>query len=277
MSTTTDTRKATQSIVLTVGGSDSGGSAGIQADLKTFAARGVFGTTALTMITAQDTRMVYKSQPIPEEMIQAQIEAVLQDMNVTALKTGLLARATVIDLVARMVKQYGVHNVVIDPVLVNGKGESIVAPEAISAYRQQLFPLAKVITPNLDEASLLAEMSIESISDMQAAAIRIHKQGAPGILIKGGHLTGTDFILDIFYDGSTFLELQAFRLLIQNPHGVGCTLAAAIAAELAKGQGVTAAVKTAHAYLQRGLAASWQVGKGRIPVHHGVDCEDKIT
>lgn len=271
MSTTFDARKTTPSVILAIGGSDSGGSAGIQADLKTYAARGVYGTTALTVVTAQDTQAVYQAQPLPETLIQAQIEAVLEDMQVAAVKTGLLGRPSVIELVAALLKKYAIKTLVVDPVLVNGKGERIVAPEAIHAYQQQLLPLATIITPNLDEAQILADMEITSLDDMKLAAQKLHQLGAAGVVIKGGHLLADSVITDLFYDGLVMYPLTVPRLPVANPHGVGCTFASAIAAELARGHVPLEAVKHAHAYLHRALAASWPVGKGRVPVHHGVD------
>lgn len=262
--------------VLSIGGSDSGGSAGIQADLKTYEAHRVFGSTALTIVTAQNTLAVQQAFPLPLELITAQIDAVLGDIGAHAIKTGLLARAEVVELAAEKISAYRpTHDdipLVVDPVLVNGRGDLIVSPETLYAYQQKLFPLATVITPNLDEAARLAGADIKSIQDSQALytiALELKRLGPQAVVVKGGHLAG-DTVRDLFYDGHEFIELTAPRLPIENPHGVGCTFASAIAANLAKGLEVKIAVMNAHAYLQSGLRGSvdWQLGAGRTPVNH---------
>jgi hydroxymethylpyrimidine/phosphomethylpyrimidine kinase len=262
--------------VLSIGGSDSGGSAGIQADLKTYEAHRVFGSTALTIITAQNTLAVQQAFPLPIEFIAAQIDAVLSDIGAHAIKTGLLARVEVVELVAEKISVYrSIHDnipLVVDPVLVNGRGDLIVSPETLYAYQQKLFPLATVITPNLDEAARLLGLDVKSIENSDALytiAIELKRLGPQAVVVKGGHLAG-DTVRDLFYDGQEFIELTAPRLPIENPHGVGCTFASAIAANLAKGLEVKIAVMNAHAYLQSGLrgAADWQLGAGRTPVNH---------
>lgn len=258
--------------VLSIGGSDSGGSAGIQADLKTYEAHGVFGTTVLTVVTAQNTIGVQQGLALPVELIQAQLESVLIDIGTYAVKTGLLGRAEVVGLVAEKVNAYGKVPLVVDPVLVNGRGDLIVLPETLDAYRKGLFPLATVITPNLDEAARLAELPIESIqtpTDLHELARLLKALGPALVVVKGGHLRG-EHILDLAFDGRRFIELDAPRLSIENPHGVGCTLASAIAANLAKGATPENAVRLAHAYLQSALrgALGWRLGAGRTPVNH---------
>lgn len=258
--------------VLSVGGSDSGGSAGIQADLKTYAARGVFGCTALTVITAQDTQKVYAAHPLPEVFIQQQIEVVLEDIGADTLKTGLLGRASVVELVAEAIQHYEVANVVVDPVIMNGLGNVFVTPDTLTAYKTRLFPLATVITPNLDEAALLADYPIQTTDDLYQVARKLHALGPRVVLVKGGHLAEGETLLDLAYDGETFLERHAPRLPIENPHGVGCTFASAIAAELAKGESPFSAITKAHDYLQQALKAAlpWQLGHGRSPVNHSL-------
>lgn len=260
--------------VLTIGGSDSGGSAGIQADLKTLEARGVFGCTALTAVTAQDTQKVHAVHFLPEAFIRQQIEVVLNDLGADALKTGFLARASIVNLVAAAVKIQ--KNLVVDPVLVNGQGVQFANAEAVHAYQHNLLPMATVTTPNVDEATILTGVPIHQRADLYEAARRMLDFGVQSVVIKGGHLTDGDTILNLFYDGENFVELTAPRLPIENPHGVGCTFASAIAAEIAKGAALTTAVTTAHRYLQAGLASSqhWQLGKGRLPVHHAVRLEE---
>lgn len=257
--------------VLTIAGSDSGGSAGIQADLKTFMARGVFGCSALTIATAQDTLQVRTAHTLPDAFIAQQIDTVLADLGADGIKTGLLMRASIIELVAERVKDYPV--LVVDPVLVNGAGDQIVSDEAVKAYQECLFPHATVITPNMDEAALLTGISIHSVEDLRTAAQRLKEQGPQMVVVKGGHLDDPEQVVDVVYDGENFTELTAPRLPISNPHGVGCTFASAIAAELAKGN--DKAVQTAHHYLARALAGSldWQLGSGRTGVNHGVDSE----
>ena len=264
--------------VLTIAGSDSGGSAGIQADLKTFEARGVFGTTAVTVVTAQDTYGVKAVHMMPEDFIRAQATAVLDDIGADALKTGLLGRETVVHLAAELVRAYNIQRVVVDPVLLDGRGRQFVSDEAVTAYREVLFPLVAVITPNLDEAALLAGIEIRTINDMHTAAQRLHEFGVKTVLVKGGHLADADssvtHITDVIFDGNQFIELTALRLPVKNPHGVGCTFASAVAAELAKGQPAIAAITTAHHYLQAALAGILEfenrIGGGRTPVFHGV-------
>ena len=258
--------------VLSIGGSDSGGSAGIQSDLKTYEAHGVFGTTALTVVTAQNTIGVQQALPLPIDLILAQIESVLSDIRPDAIKTGLLGRAEVVGLVAEKIKAYGPIPLVVDPVLVNGKGDLIVAPETLDAYREQLFPLATVITPNLDEAARLVGKSVGFVQRQDALhmlAFELRKFGSQVVVVKGGHLPGNQ-IGDVVYDGTEFVKIQVARLPIENPHGVGCTFASAVAANLAKGVIPAMAVRSAHAYLQSALKAAleWKVGAGRTPVNH---------
>lgn len=257
--------------VLSIGGSDSGGSAGIQADLKTYEAHGVFGTTALTVVTAQNTIGVQQALPLPVDLIEAQIESVLTDIRPDAVKTGLLGRAEVVGLVAEKIKAYGPVPLVVDPVLVNGKGDLIVSSETLDAYREQLFPLATVITPNVDETARLVGKSVKSAYALHDVALKLKAFGPKAVVVKGGHLPGNE-IADMFFDGRQFFELSARRLPIENPHGVGCTFASAIAANLARGTVPQLAVMSAHAYLQSALQAAlqWKVGAGRTPVnHHG--------
>jgi hydroxymethylpyrimidine kinase/phosphomethylpyrimidine kinase len=273
MSTTSISKKL-PICVLTIAGSDSGGSAGLQADLKTFEARGVFGASVVTTVTAQDTQQVYQVYTLPESFIETQIQVVCNDLRIQAVKTGLLGRPSVIQITAAALRQHKVGQVVVDPVLVNGVGDPITPPETRRAYQDWLFPLATVITPNLDEAALLLGQNIQDLAALKAAAYQLHQRGAKGVVIKGGHLLTPDQVVDVVYDGEQMIELTAPRLPTANPHGIGCTWAAAMTAELAKGYGPLEAIRRAHAYVQRALVGSlnWQVGKGRTPVYHAVDC-----
>lgn len=261
--------------VLAIGGSDSGGSAGIQADLKTLTARGVYGTSVLTIITAQNTMGVQQSFPLPIPFIQQQIRAVLDDIGTSAIKTGLLGRADVVQMVADEAQRNGQAMLVVDPVLVNGEGHLIVSAETVGAYLEILFPQATIVTPNLDEASRLVGMPPATcLDDFYGLARKLHALGrSKAVLIKGGHLNDTDHVVDLLFDGQSFTELSAPRLPVENPHGVGCTYASAIAAELARGFSIKSAVQTAHAYLHRALsgALNWQLGQGRSPVRHFVE------
>ena len=258
--------------ILSIAGSDSGGSAGIQADLKTYEAHGVFGCTAITAVTAQNTVGVQAGHALPEAFISQQIASVLDDIGADAIKTGLLVRESVIQLVVEAITKYGIEQVVVDPVMIDGYGKQFVSAGAVAAYRERLFPLATVITPNLDEAAVLTGLTVLSQADLFAVAKRLHEFGAHHVVVKGGHLTQDAAILDLVYDGETFTELRAERLPIQNPHGVGCTFASAIAANLALGQAPLAAIQAAHTYLQNALRASlgWTVGAGRSPVNHAL-------
>lgn len=257
--------------VLAIGGSDSGGSAGIQADLKTYEAHGIFGTSAITMITAQNTLGVQHATPIPLELIEQQINSVLSDIGADAIKTGLLGRDVVVKLVANQATTFDDIPLVVDPVLVNGKGDAIVSPETVQAYQNVLFPLATIITPNIDEARWLTNMdAIQNLGDCYTAARRLYDFGVRTVLIKGGHLENRETLTDLFFDGTNFVELTAPTLPVNNPHGIGCTFASAIAAELAKGNPPFGAVHSAHQYLQEALrnALDWHLGHGRTPVNH---------
>lgn len=267
--------------VLTIAGSDSGGSAGVQADLKTLTALGVFGTSALTLVTAQDTEGVQSIQHLSPEFVAAQVEAVIHDIGADAIKMGFLGDAQVI----AHLKAYLPSGMplVVDPVLVNGASELIVSRETIRAYQKILLPRAKIITPNLDESRLLAGLdAIQNQDDMETAARRIYEEFGPrAIVIKGGHLAETqraDMVLDLLFDGQEFYELSAPRLPISNPHGVGCTFASAIAAYIAKGQSTNRAVHLAHRYLQNALSAAqdWKVGNGRTPVNHFFQQDERL-
>ncbi|MCL4880141.1 MAG: bifunctional hydroxymethylpyrimidine kinase/phosphomethylpyrimidine kinase [Anaerolineae bacterium] len=266
MSTTTPRR------VLSIGGSDSGGSAGIQADIKTLEARGVFGSTAITAVTAQDTLKVHRVHFVPDEYIRAQIEVVLNDIGTDAVKTGFLAKESVVTLVAEEVQRYQLPHIVVDPVLVDGSGKPFVSAGTITAYRDRLLPLATLITPNADEAALLTGSPMRTHEDLYEAAKLLHGLGSQAVVVKGGHLPDNDIILNVFYNGAQFINLTAPRLPADNPHGVGCTFASAAAAELAKGRSLTEAVTLAHRYLQEALAGSqsWTLGKGRLSVNHAV-------
>ncbi|MCH8898014.1 MAG: bifunctional hydroxymethylpyrimidine kinase/phosphomethylpyrimidine kinase [Chloroflexi bacterium] len=217
---------------LTIAGSDSGAGAGIQADLKTFAALGVYGTSALTAITAQNTVGVTAVHEIPTEVIAAQIEAVISDIGADAVKTGMLSSSAIVELVAQELKRHGVERLVVDPVMIAKSGYSLLQPEAVEALRSKLLPLAAVVTPNIPEAEVLTGLTINSLDDMRRAAELIVGLGARSVVVKGGHLAGP--ATDLFYDGSQFKEFTAPRIDTVNTHGTGCTFASAVAAGLAR-------------------------------------------
>ncbi len=259
--------------VLTIAGSDSSGAQGAQADLKTFEARNVYGMSALTLVTAQNSLGIQSLHMLPLEMIAQQIDSVFTDMGADAVKTGLLLNADVIRLVADKMAQYHVTALVVDPVMVAGDGRRMVDAAAETAYVEALFPKALIITPNLDEAGLLTHRTLSVPGDMYVAAHTLFEMGPRYVLIKGGHAAPSSEVIDLLYDGTNFYEFRAARIETRNARGTGCTFASAIAAEIAKGREVPAAVELAKHYVTRALKAaeSWHVGTGRGTVDHGVD------
>ena len=253
---------------LTIAGSDSGGGAGIQADLKTFAALGVYGMSVLTSITAQNTVGVQGIYDLPPEFVGLQIDSVLTDIGADAVKTGMLSNTKTIALVAEKLRRYQVENLVIDPVMIAKSGDPLLREEAHVTLVHDLFPLAKVVTPNLHEGRVLSRLPISNLEEMKEAAKAIHRLGPQNVVVKGGHLERES--VDLLYDGRQFLELPGPRLETKNDHGTGCTFASAIAAGLAKGQDVPTAVKAAKEYITQALqgAIDWQLGQGHGPVHH---------
>jgi hydroxymethylpyrimidine/phosphomethylpyrimidine kinase len=251
---------------LTIAGSDSGAGAGIQADLKTFAALGVYGTSALTAVTAQNTRGVTKVVALAPEIVTAQIEAVIADIGADALKTGMLANAAIIASVAQTVEKYRLRNLVVDPVMVATSGDLLIKKNAVAALRARLIPLAIVVTPNIPEAEELTGMTLTKPEDFSEAARQIVQMGASSVIIKGGHRVGP--ALDLFYDGRSFRQLQARRIRTKNTHGTGCTFSAAIAAYLARGEKLESAVVLAKKYITSAIAEAFPIGSGHGPVHH---------
>jgi len=249
-------------------GSDSGGGAGIQADLKTFAALGVYGTSALTAITAQNTQGVYGVVELPPEMVAQQIDVIVRDIGADAVKTGMLANAAIIEVVAAKVKEYKLPNLVVDPVMVAKSGDSLLEKNAVSALRDLLIPLATVVTPNLPEAEVLVGRRLAGDEDIRRAAQEIVARGCRAVVMKGGHRTDTDEMVDLLYDGREFREFVGPRIDTMNTHGTGCTFASAIAAGLAKGHSIAEAVGQAKEYLTEALRHAYPVGHGRGPVHH---------
>ena len=251
---------------MTIAGSDSGGGAGIQADLKTFAAFGVYGTSVITAITAQNTVGVTGVHDVPVGMVAAQIEAVISDIGADAVKTGMLSSGDIIETVARELAHFRVDRVVVDPVMVAKSGDRLLREDAVDAMCRSLVPLATVLTPNIPEAEALTGIGIESGADARRAADRLVSMGARAVVIKGGHLAGPP--VDLFYDGREFHELEAARIETRNTHGTGCTFASAIAAGLAKGVGVLEAVTGAKEYVTEAIRLSFDIGQGHGPLNH---------
>ncbi len=251
---------------LTIAGSDSGGGAGIQADLKTFAALGVFGMSALTALTAQNTVGVRAVLEVAPEFVSAQIRAVVEDIGVDAVKTGMLASSAIIRQVARDVRELGLTTLVVDPVMVAKSGDPLLRPDAVSALVEELLPLALVVTPNLHEAEVLAGFPVKDPADMERAARKIKGFGPRYVLLKGGHLEGDP--MDLLDDGEQVVRFPTKRYLTPHTHGTGCTFASAIAAGLAKGLTVPAAVSQAKEYITGAIREALPLGHGHGPVHH---------
>ncbi|MBN8208265.1 bifunctional hydroxymethylpyrimidine kinase/phosphomethylpyrimidine kinase [Bacillus sp. NTK071] len=253
---------------LTIAGSDSGGGAGIQADLKTFQERDVFGTSVITAITAQNTLGVHNVYPQTVEAVRSQLNAVLSDMGTDSVKTGMLFSSELIHTVAEKIREYQVPNLVIDPVMIAKGGASLLRKEAIIALKEELLPLGKVITPNLPEASeLLNGQQIKSVDDMEQAAKALHRSGAEAVLIKGGHMEGSTSI-DVLYIHDQFYHYESNRINTNHTHGTGCTYSACIAAELAKGKTVPEAVSIAKDFITLAIKHSLPIGKGIGPTNH---------
>ncbi len=251
---------------LTIAGSDSGGGAGIQADLKTFAALGVYGTSVVTSVTAQNTRGVSGVHNLPPSFVAAQLDAVLGDIGAAAAKTGMLATAGIIAAVAGKIKEYRLERLVVDPVMVAKSGDHLLEPAARETLRRELLPLALVVTPNLHEACALTGQEIRDVADMERAARTLHGFGPSYVVIKGGHLEGA--ATDVLYDGRDFRYFKSERIATENTHGTGCTFSAAITAGLARGLSVPEAVSEAKDYITTALTFAMDIGGGHGPTHH---------
>ena len=255
-------------IALTIAGSDSGGGAGIQADLKTFHRFRVYGTAVVTLVTAQNTVAVHRVHVLPPELMLAQLTAVLEDLPPRAAKTGALGSAAMVKALSSVARNFR-FPLVVDPVAISKHGSTLLDAEGINALREDLFPLAALVTPNLPEAEALTGLSIRNREEMQAAALRIAELGPRAVLVKGGHLPGGD-ALDIFYNGCTFEEFRAVRIDTRHTHGTGCTYSAAIAAGLALGQPMSAAIGEAKQFVTRAIAQNPQLGSGSGPLNHWI-------
>jgi len=260
----------TTPIALTIAGSDSSGGAGIQADLKTFAAFGVYGASVITALTAQNTQGVSGIHQVPAEFVTAQIDAVFSDLAVRTVKIGMVAHPPVIDAIVAGLKRWSPKHVVLDPVMVATSGDRLLAAEAVDALRTKLIPLASVITPNLPEAAALLDEAVAADeAAVEKQGRRLLALGCKAVLIKGGHGEGAESI-DYLVDSSGVTVLAAPRVATKNTHGTGCSLSSAIAAGLAKGEGMESAVRNAKAWVSAAIAAAdrFSVGHGHGPIHH---------
>jgi hydroxymethylpyrimidine/phosphomethylpyrimidine kinase len=251
---------------LTIAGSDSGGGAGIQADLKTFSALGVFGMTAITAVTVQNTLGVQGYEELSPKTVGDQIRAVATDIGVDAAKTGMLASAQIVEAVADAIVETGITNLVVDPVFMSKHGNALLAPEAVDALRTRILPLASLVTPNLPEATGLAGFEVRTRDDMRRAAASIAALGAHAVLVKGGHLEGATKAADLllYAEGEEWMEAE--RIDTQNTHGTGCTLSAAIAAHLARGDGLLDAVRAGKTFVTEAIRHALDLGNGIGPV-----------
>jgi len=257
--------------VLTIAGSDSGGGAGIQADLKTMTVHQVYGASVITAVTAQNTLGVQDVKTLSARAVSSQLESVLNDLEFSALKTGMLANSKIIEEVALKIRKYSLSNLVVDPVMVATTGDLLLKKEAVKTYKEKLFPLAEIITPNLHEAKVLAGFMQEESVEPHFLAEELMKYGSSYVLIKGGHSgkkMPADKAVDLLYDGSKFIKFEAEYIKTNNTHGTGCTLSAAIASNLAKGMEIEKSIAKAKEFITGAIKNSFNVGQGNSPVNH---------
>lgn len=258
---------------LTIAGSDSGGGAGIQADLKTFSALGVYGMSVITAVTAQNTVEVKSVQMIDIPIIRDQLSAVFEDLPVDAVKIGMLGSAEIVEAVADAIHIYKPKQVILDPVMVSKGGHQLLLNDAIETLKEKLLPLVTLITPNVPEAELLTDTKIKNSEDIYNGCLKLWEQGAKSILLKGGHLEGDPN--DLFFDGNHYTWLKGKRIHTKNVHGTGCTLSSAITAFVAKDLSLQEAVKKGKAYITKAIEHSIDIGSGHGPTHHFYDVYDK--
>ena len=252
--------------VLTIAGSDSSGGAGIQADLKTFSAHGVFGMSVITAVTAQNTQGVFAVQDISKDIIAKQIEVIFEDIDVDAVKIGMVSQIDTINTIAEELIKYNAKNIVLDPVMISKSGFDLLRPEAKDALIKNLLPIATIITPNIHEARAITGMEIKNINDMERAAKAIFEMGPKNVLVKGGHLE--EDATDVLFDGYKINHFKSHRINTKNTHGTGCTLSSAIASNLALGYSIFEAVKKAKEYITVAIEHSLSIGKGVGPTNH---------
>ena len=251
---------------MTIAGSDSGAGAGIQADLKTFAAMGVYGTSVLTAITAQNTMRVANAMELPASLVASQIDAVLTDIGTDAVKTGMLSSSAIIEVVSAKIREHGISDLVVDPVMVAKGGDRLLREDAVDALKTLLIPLARVVTPNRHEAEVVTGREVQTLDDAREAARAIVEMGARAAIVKGGHFEGP--ATDILYDGQEFRAFTAPRVDTTSTHGTGCTFASAIAAGLAQGKSVRDSVAEAKRYVTEAIRTAFPMGDGHGPLNH---------
>ena len=251
--------------ILTIAGSDSGGGAGIQADLKAITLLDGYGMSVLTALTAQNTLGVQAIHEVPARFVERQIDSVLSDIGADAIKTGMLTNKEIVEVVAKKIEQYGIETVVVDPVMISKRGAPLLRKDAQKALIKRLIPLAWVVTPNLFEASVLTGMKVNSLEGMRKAAVQIWELGAKNVVVKGGHLKGK--AIDILFDGTNYAEIESPRIETKNTHGTGCTFASAIATLLARGEAVPEAVRKAKIFITMAIQSSFNLGKGTGPTN----------
>ena len=266
--------------VLTIAGSDSGGGAGIQADIKTISAMGCYASSAITAVTVQNTLGVQAVHPIPLDILEGQIDAILSDIGADAIKIGMLHSTKVVNLVAEMIEKYGIRNVVLDPVMVSTSGHKLIEDDAIESIKNRLIPLSRVITPNIPEAEILSGCKISSDQDFEQIAKKLSFNKSVSVLLKAGHLDN-DCLVDYFYnvEDNTITLLPSKRVQTKNTHGTGCTLSSAFASALARGEDLTAASKSAKKYIEQAIVsgAEYEIGHGHGPVNHGFNPLKMLT
>ena len=266
--------------VLTIAGSDSGGGAGIQADIKTISAMGCYASSAITAVTVQNTLGVQAVHPIPLDILEGQIDAILSDIGADAIKIGMLHSTKVVNLVAEMIEKYGIRNVVLDPVMVSTSGHKLIEDDAIESIKNRLIPLSRVITPNIPEAEILSGCKISSEQDFEQIAKKLSFNKSVSVLLKAGHLDN-DCLVDYFYniEDNTITMLPSKRVQTKNTHGTGCTLSSAFASALARGEDLTVASKSAKKYIEQAIVsgAEYEIGHGHGPVNHGFNPLKMLT
>ena len=254
--------------VLTIAGSDSGGGAGIQADLKTFHANGVFGLSVITSVTAQNTVEVRAAFDLPEDMIRAQMGAVFDDFDIAAVKTGMLSSLAIVDAVVDELRDHKPPYLVVDPVMISTSGFKLLSDDAIQNVKEKLLPLATLVTPNRHEAELLTNMQIRTREDAGKAAKHIAELGAPAVLVKGGHLDAESAAVDVLWDGARETVFESLRFDTKNTHGTGCTYSSAIAAQLARDHSLVDSIDRAKKYITEAIRYGLDIGKGHGPTNH---------
>jgi hydroxymethylpyrimidine/phosphomethylpyrimidine kinase len=254
---------------LTIAGSDSGGGAGVQADLKTFQELDCFGTSVLTALTAQDTVGVHAVHEVPPSFVRAQLDAVCGDIGVDAAKVGMLSSAPIAEAVAEGLRAHGVERLVVDPACVSKHGDPLLRDDALGALKAAVLPLAEVVTPNLEEVRRLTGVEVRGVADLRVAAEALHALGPRWVLVKGGHLPDAEDAVDLLFDGEREVRISSRRLESRDTHGTGCTLSAAIAAHRARGLGVEDAVRAAKEFVTGAIAHGLRLGRGIGPLDHG--------